>query len=249
MQRGFQTLIRRCVPRSSRSTLECDRGSASTSFDRRIRFWCLITSLSAVIFPACASYQPPSLSHQPVPLQLASGFSVPRDSLLQALVEFSASSRIFVLDHVDSSSGTVLLRVNPDSSRDFIDCGHFNRPWIPYKYRSFNGPYKEFLLVHRVDASLAIRLSVILAAISPNQTRVSVSGNFELKSRQETSVVWTLGRFITWDFGSGRPKTNFLAIPAWGSGQERTCRSTLEAEAMALQTIGKLAERLSTREP
>ncbi len=204
---------------------------------------------AVLISSACASYQPPSLSHQRVSPQLASGFPVARDPLLQALVEFSASSRIFMLDHVDSSSGTVLLRVNPDSSRDFVDCGHFNRPWIPYKYHSFNGPYNEFLLFNRADASLVIRLTIILTSITPKQTRVSVSGNFELRSRQETSVVWTLGRFITWDFGSGRPKTNFLAIPAWGSGQERTCRSTLEAEAMALQAIGKLAERLSTREP
>jgi len=40
-----------------------------------------------------------------------------------------------------------------------------------------------------------------------------------------------------------------VARPAWGSGQERTGRSTLEAEAMALQTIGKLAEKLSTEGP
>jgi hypothetical protein len=159
-------------------------------------------------------------------------------------VEFSASSRIFVLDHVDSSSGTILLRVESDSSQDFVDCGHFKRPWIPFKYYFFNGSYKEYLLFHKEDASLAVRLTVVLTPISPEGTRARVSGNFELKSRQETSVVWTPGRFITWDFGSGRPKTNFLAIPAWGSGRERTCTSTLEAEAMALQTIDKLAERL-----
>jgi hypothetical protein len=169
--------------------------------------------------------------------------------LLQALVEFAASSRIFVLDDVDSSSGTVFLRVNPDSSRDFVDCGHFDRPWVPYKYYAFNGPYEEFLLLYRETASLSVRLTVVLASISPNQTRARVYGNFELVSRQETSVVWTRGQFITWDFGSDSPKTNILRVPAWGSGQERTCRSTLEAEAMVLQTIGKLAERLSTQGP
>ena len=204
---------------------------------------------AALTCPACASYQPPSLPHQPAALQLSSGFPVPKGPLLQALVTFYNSSSILSLDHVDSGAGTVILRFNSDSSQDFVDCGDFSRPWIPFKYHSFNGPYKSFLLLHRQDASLVVRLIVVLTPISPKGTRATVSGNFELQSRQETSVIWTRGQLVTWDFGSGSPKTNLLLVPAWGSGRERTCRSTLEAEAMALRTIGKLAERLSTQGP
>ena len=178
-------------------------------------------------------------------LLLSSEFPVPRDLLLQALVEFAASSRILVLDNVDSSSGAVFLRVESDSSQDFVDCGHFMRPFVPWKHRSFYGPYGEFLLFRRENASLVVRLPVVLTPISPGRTRVTVTASFELKSHQETSVPWTTGRLITWDFSSRSPKTKYLRAPAWGSGRERTCKSTLEAESMALRTIGKLAERLS----
>lgn len=204
---------------------------------------------AALICPACASYQPPSSPGSPAALELSAGFPVPKDSLLQALVEFSGSSGIFVIDHVDSGSGTVLLRVEADSSQDFVDCGEFKRPWIPFKYHSFNGPYKEYLLFHKKDASLDVRLTVVLIAASPGTTRATVSGNFELTSRQETSVIWTAGRFITWDFSSSSPKTKYLRVPAWGSGQERSCKSTLEAERTALQAIDKLAARLSSQAP
>ncbi len=153
---------------------------------------------------------------------------------------------MFVLDDVDSSSGAVFLRIESDSSQDFVDCGHFKRPWILLKHYSFDGPYGEFLLFDRENASLVVRLPVVLTSISPESTRVIVSGSFELKSRQETWG-WTAGQLSTWDFSSRNPKTKYLRSPAWGSGQERTCRSTLEAESMTLRTIGKLAEKLTAK--
>ena len=247
----MQELVLSGPPPPSRRSLQLERSLPVVwTQGWRVKARTLLAMLAASLTcSACATYQPPSSPSPPAEQELSAAFPVPKDSLLRALVEFAASSRMFVLENVDSNSGTVFLQVESGPSRDFVDCGHFERPWIPFKYHSFDGSYKEFLLFRRADASLGVRLAVVLIPTSPDRTRATVSGNFELKSRQEASVIWTAGRFITWDFSSGRPKTKFLAVPAWGSGQERTCKSTLDAERMALQTIDKLAERLSTRGP
>jgi len=203
--------------------------------------------VAALSCQACASYQPPSSLPGLPPPTLSSVHPVAKDHLLQALVDFAASSGVFSLDHVDSRSGTVLLRIRADSSEDFVDCGEFKRPWIPFKHHSFNGPYKNFLLFARQDGVIVVRLAVVLASISPKGTRVTVSANFELSSRQETTLIFTVGRTVTWDFDSDSPQTKYLQSPAWGSGRERTCRSTLEAELVALKTVGELADALARR--
>jgi hypothetical protein len=72
--------------------------------------------------------------------QIAEGFAVPRDELVRELVEFAATSDIYPLEKVHSQSGIVSLRFIPAAPRDYIDCGDFTRPWIPFKYHSYSGP-------------------------------------------------------------------------------------------------------------
>jgi hypothetical protein len=197
----------------------------------------IVASLFAA---ACATYTPSQLRTQPATAQVAEGFAVARDELVRELVEFAATSDIYPLEKVNSRIGIVSLRFIPAAPRDYVDCGEFTRPWIPFKYHSYSGPYKDFLLA-KLDASLVVRLVVALSEISPEEARVTVSGRFELQSRQESSFVWTRGRIVTWQFTSGGPATKHLLRPAWGSGAARTCKSTLKAELGLLSLIGRLA--------
>jgi hypothetical protein len=205
----------------------------------------LLASLSA---SACATYTPPQALAQSATSQLSAGYAVPRDELLGELVDFAASSSIFLLENVDSQSGMVFLRFITDTPHDYVDCGDFSRPWIPFRYYNYRGPYKD-LLLSKLDSGVSILVVVALSEISPKKTKIIVSGRFELQSRQESSFVWTYGRIMTWKFTSGSPVTNQLQRPAWGSGAARTCQSNLEAESVVMGLIGELTNGLAVVRP
>jgi hypothetical protein len=201
---------------------------------------CLGILATIVSVLACASYEPPLPKNQNPP-ELLIQLAAPSRALLQDLAAFAASSNVFELEEVDSGTGTAILWLDPGHGADLIDCGQFNRPWIFLQYPSFTGAYDAFLL-SQLDSELLIRVVVVLMALSADKTLARVSVDFELRSRQESSFIWTRGRLISWNFTANAPRTNQLLRPAWGSSPERTCQSNMKAESIVVRTLTKLAE-------
>jgi hypothetical protein len=150
------------------------------------------------------------------------------DQTWSALIQY-AGSAFFGIEHFEKQSGLLTLSFGATRPSDFVTGGH----WKTSGVVQFDGEYVDYCTKH-VNGALQGKMNVIVVALEPNKTKVTVKARY----------VFTCGNaqvgIETWSFDSGGFDTQKILNSASGAGDSRTLMPTYKAEKAILDAIAEI---------